>query len=59
LARAEGLGITDDQVRLVYAQPGQDSDWADGEYVQIEGYLGRHTGWQSVSGAKSDDDIPF
>jgi hypothetical protein len=60
LARAEGLGITEEQVRLVYAQPGQDSDWSDGAFVQIERYLGRHTVWQSVLGEKSaDDDIPF
>lgn len=61
LARAEALGIPDDKVRLVFAQPGQDSDWADGEFVQIENYLGRHTIWQSVSGLHSvgDDDIPF
>jgi hypothetical protein len=59
LARAEALGIGDDKVRLVFAQPGQDSKWADGEFVQIEGYLGRHTVWQSVSGERSDDDIPF
>jgi hypothetical protein len=60
LARAEALGIPDDKVRLVFAQPGQDSDWADGEFVQIEDYLGRHTIWQSVSGVHSgDDDIPF
>jgi hypothetical protein len=61
LARAEALGIADDKVRLVFAQSGQDSDWADGEFVQIENYLGRHTVWQSVSGehASGDDDIPF
>jgi hypothetical protein len=58
LARAEALGITEDQVRLVYAEPGTDSDWAPGEFVQIEGYLARHTVWRSVSGMK-DDDIPF
>jgi hypothetical protein len=58
LARAEPLGIEEDKVRLVYAQPGSDSDWSDGEFVQIEGYLGRHTVWQSVSGERSDD-IPF
>lgn len=59
LARAEALGVPEDKVRLVFAQPGQDSDWGDGEFVQIEGYLGRHTVWRSVSGARSDDDIPF
>jgi hypothetical protein len=59
LARAEALGIPEDKVRLVFAQPGQDSDWADGEFVQIDGYLDRHTVWQSVSGERSDDDIPF
>ena len=59
LARAEALGIPDDKVRLLFVQPGQDSDWIDGEFVQIEGYLGRHTVWQSVWGARSDDDIPF
>jgi hypothetical protein len=61
LALAEAIGIPDDKVRLVFAQPGQDSDWADGEFVQIEGYLGRHTVWQSVSREHSggDEDIPF
>ena len=59
LARAEALGIPEDKVRLVFAQPGQDSDWADGEFVQIDGYLSRHTVWQSVSSERSDDDIPF
>jgi hypothetical protein len=60
LARAEALGIREEQVRLVYAQPGQDSDWSDGEFVQIERYLGRHTVWQSVSTEKTaDDDIRF
>lgn len=59
LARAEALGIDGDNVRLVYAQPGSDSDWSDGEFVQIEGYLGRHTVWQSVSGERSADEIPF
>lgn len=59
LARAEALGIGEDKVRLVYAQPGTESDWSDGEFMQIEGYLGRHTVWQSVSGGCSDDDIPF
>ncbi|MCW3048849.1 MAG: hypothetical protein JWO74_3133 [Solirubrobacterales bacterium] len=59
LARAEALGIPEEQVRLVFAQPGQASDWSDGEFVQIEGYLGRHAVWQSVSGERASDDIPF
>lgn len=60
LARTDALGIADEQVRLVYAQPGDDVDWADGEFVQIKGYLGRHTVWRSVSGERvRDDDIPF
>jgi hypothetical protein len=59
LARSEALGIDEDKVRLVFAQPGQDSRWSDGEFVQIEGYLGRHTVWQSVSGERVNDDIPF
>jgi hypothetical protein len=59
LARAEALGIPEDKVRLLFVQPGQDSDWIDGEFVQIEDYLGRHTVWRSVSGARADEDIPF
>jgi len=59
LARAEALGISEDNVRLVFAQPGHDSEWDDGEFVQIEGYLGKHSVWQSVSGERSDGDIPF
>jgi len=59
LARAEGLGISDDQVRLVFAQLSFDTEWVDGEFVQIEGYLGRHTVWQSVSGEIDTDKIPF
>lgn len=59
LARAEGLGISDQQVRLVFAQPGVDSDWADGEFVQIEDYLGRHAVWKSVSGETDNDKLPF
>jgi hypothetical protein len=59
LARAEALDISDDQVRLVYVQTGQDVDWEDGEFVQIDGYLGRHTVWRSVSGERVQPDIPF
>jgi hypothetical protein len=58
LARLVVLGISEEHVRLVFAQPGQDSDWSDGEFLQIEDYLGRHTVWRSVSGERSDD-IPF
>ncbi|HYV15383.1 MAG TPA: hypothetical protein VE972_05145 [Conexibacter sp.] len=59
LARAEALDISDDRVRLVYVQTGQDVDWEDGEFVQIDGYLGRHTVWRSVSGERIQPDIPF
>jgi hypothetical protein len=59
LARADALGIGEDNIRLVFARTDQDSDWAAGEFVQVEGYLGRHTVWQSVSGERADDDIPF
>lgn len=61
LARAEALGIADDQIKLVYARPSSDSDWLEGAFVQIESYLGRHTVWRSVSGgtAPADEDIPF
>ena len=59
LARTEALGIDDVQVRLVYARPDQDSDWYDGEFVQIQGYLGRHTIWRSVSGESATSDVPF
>jgi hypothetical protein len=59
LVVVEELGIAEEQVRLVYAQPGDDVDWMDGEFVQIEGYLGRHTVWQSVSGQRANDDLPF
>lgn len=56
LARAEALGISGEQVRLVYAQTGLDTDLADGEYVQITDYLGRHTVWQQVS---DEPNVPF
>jgi hypothetical protein len=59
LARAVALGIDESKLRLVYVQTGSESDWSDGEFVQIEGYLGRHTIWQSVSGSRVNDDIPF
>lgn len=59
LARCEALGIPPEQVRLVYAQPGDEVDWAGGEFIQVEGFLGRHTVWRSVSGKKDSDDIPF
>lgn len=53
------LGATQAQVKLLYVRidSREDTDLDDGEYVQVTGYLGQHTVWQSVSA--SADDIPF
>lgn len=57
---AEGLGLPARNVKLVFAQPDHDSDWTEGEYVQVTGWLGRHTVWLPVSSRRiGDDDIPF
>jgi hypothetical protein len=49
-AAAQGLG--DEHVRIVYVVGSEDHP--DGEYVQINGYLGKHTAYQRVT-----SEIPF
>lgn len=57
LARTETLGIDDGQVRLVFVAA-EGAPWNEGEFVEVAGYLGRHTVWRRVS-ELADDDIPF
>jgi hypothetical protein len=57
LTLARRLGITDKQVRLVWADP--DNDMPAGEYLQIKDYLGRHTVWRAVDPERQLDEIPF
>jgi hypothetical protein len=57
LAQARRLGITDDQVRLVWLDP--DNGMPAGEYLRIERYLGRHTVWRAVDPESEGNDIPL
>jgi hypothetical protein len=56
LASVSGLGL-ELPVRIVWVSTGLDADLRDGEYIRIDGYLGRHTVYRSVK--PRDDDIPF
>jgi hypothetical protein len=59
IRRLEALGATNTTVKLVFViiDSRDDSELDDGEYVQVAGYLGQHTVWQSV--AQAADEIPF
>ncbi len=57
LSRARQLGISDDHVRLVWADP--NNNMPAGEYLQIQRYLGRHTVWRPVDPDTGVEDIPF
>jgi hypothetical protein len=55
-----GLNVS---VRLVFVAPSVEIDLAEGEYVEVAGYLGRHKVYRPVDATvdfrPADDDIPF
>ena len=56
LERVDALGLEDVKVRIVWVTS-RDFEIKDGEYIQLSGYLVRHTVFRQVR--EAEDDIPF